>query len=57
MEMKMLTFMDKYYLDMKKDNGISKDFGMSKKNSTLALMNGKVKPVIHEKNFEDYLTK
>ena len=57
MEMKMLTFMDKYYLDMKKDNGIGKDFGMSKKDSTLALMNGKVKPVIQEKNFEDYLSK
>ena len=57
MEMKMLTFMDKYYLDLKQDNGISKDFGMSKKNSTLALMNGKVKPVIKEKNFEEYLSK
>ena len=53
----MLTFMDKYYLELKSNEGISQDFGLSKKDSTLALMNNKVKPVIAEKKFEDYLAK
>ena len=56
MEMKMRKFMDGYYADMKKDNGIDPDYGIKKEDSNLVLMLNKVKPPIEEKTFEDYLS-
>ena len=53
----MRDFMDGYYADLKIENGIDLDYGIKKDDSTLALMMGKVKPKITEKNFEDFLAK